>query len=73
MGEIIQNVEHANPPFIEEKNVNDMDIVENEVEEIQMNKIENVITNDDITMIQTKGSKSYLKIKTLNRKIINHK
>ena len=52
---MIQNVEHANPPFIEEKNVDDMDIVENEVEEIQMNKIENVITNDEINNDTDKG------------------
>ena len=46
MDEIIHNVEHAHHPFIEEKIVDDPDIVENEVGEIHMNEIKNVITND---------------------------
>ena len=48
MGEIIQIFEHAHPTLIEEEIVDDMGIVENKVGGIQMNKIENVITNDKI-------------------------
>ena len=42
------NFEHAHPTLIEEEIVDDMGIVENKVGGIQMNKIENVITNDKI-------------------------
>ena len=40
--------EHADPPFIDEEIVDDMDKVENKVSEIQMRKIDNVITDDEI-------------------------
>ena len=55
MGEIIQNFEHAHPTLIEEEIVDDMGIVENKVGGIQMNKIENVITNDEINNDTDKG------------------
>ena len=48
MGEIIQNVEHAHPTFIEEEIVDDVEMAENEVGGKQMKKIENVITDDEI-------------------------
>ena len=48
MGEIIQNVGHAHPTFIEEEIVYDVDMVENEVRGKQMKKTENVITDDEI-------------------------
>ena len=42
----MQNVEHVNPPFIEEENVNDMNIVKNKSEEKQTKQIDNMINND---------------------------